>query len=167
MGLYVFVGIGIDLLKLLAGFMVVFTLVFLWQKGHRQPAKNRIFGHIEQLFIGGLFGIMGASVAMPGPIPAAWMAARSYDKDTICATILAMLIVSYTAAHNLQIMVAGFTVGRGRLCFILALPTAIGVYFGSLLVMHLTEDRFTQVLTVVLFATALSLFFTSIPRLVN
>jgi len=113
MGLYVFVGIGIDLLKLLAGFMVVFTLVFLWQKGHRQPAKNRIFGHIEQLFIGGLFGIMGASVAMPGPIPAAWMAARSYDKDTICATILAMLIVSYTAAHNLQIMVAGFTVGRG------------------------------------------------------
>jgi len=38
---------------------------------------------------------------------------------------------------------------------------------GRLLVKHLTEDRFTQVLTVVLFATALSLFFTSIPRLVN
>ena len=163
-GLFVFVAVGIDLLKLMAGLMVVFTLVFLWRAGRGPSGKS---GNFEQLSIGALSGIMGASLAMPGPIAAAWMAGRSYGKDTIRATILTMFIVSYTAALILQVWAAGFSADTGRLCMILAVPTVIGVYVGRLLVKHLTEARFTQVLTVVLLATSVSLFVTSIPRLVN
>jgi len=168
LGLVVFLNIGIDVLKLLAGGVVLFTLVFAL-RAHRalKAPVSLVRGRIEQLSLGVASGVMSGSLAMPGPIPAAWMSARAYTKETVRATILAMFLFSYMAALALQALLAGITRETLWQGTILAPATLIGVFIGRLLAARLTERIFRWVLILVLAATALGLFFSSIPNLVT
>ena len=166
-GLVIFLSIDIDLLKLLAGLAVLFSLVFaLRANGSAPRGGGRRSGRLEQLSIGVVSGVMSGSLAMPGPVPAAWMAARRYGKDTIRATMLAMFVFSYPAALALQASLAGISRETLWLCLILAPPTLAGVYAGRLLAARLTERIFRWVLISVLAATAGGLLLSSIPNLV-
>lgn len=189
LGLAIFLNISLDLLKLLAGLAVSFTLVFVLTRsskprgskpsglkpgaagaGVAPAAAGRGGGRaglVEELAVGTVSGLMGGSLAMPGPIPAAWMAARAYDKETVRATILTMFIFSYSAALALQGAVVGF---RGETLWqflLLVPPTLVGVFVGRLLAARLTERIFRRVLIWVLAATATGLFLNSIPNLVT
>ncbi len=168
LGLAVFLSIEIDLLKLLAALAVLFTLAFVFIARPSTAARGpRPTGWMEPLSMGVLSGVMSGALAMPGPIPAAWMAARSYDKQTVRATLLAMFLFSYLAAFGLQATLAGVsgeTIWQGVL---LAPPTVIGVFAGRLLAARLTERVFRRVLISVLGATTISLFLSSIPNLVS
>ncbi len=176
-GLAVFLSIDIDHLKLLAGLAVLFTLVFLLragagagpageEPGDAEPFGARRPGMLEQISMGAFSGAMSGSLAMPGPVPAAWMSARSYDKDTIRATILTLFIFSYLAALALQAITAGIGKETLRHGLILAGPTLAGVIIGRLLTDRLTERTFRWVLISVLTATTAGLFLSSIPNLV-
>lgn len=171
-GLAVFLSIDIDLLKLLAGLAVLFTLVFLFRSGAGaesvggESTRAKRPGMLEQIWMGAVSGAMCGSLAMPGPVPAAWMSARSYGKDTIRATILTLFIFSYLAALALQAIMAGIGRETLRHGLILAGPTLAGVIIGRVLTGHLTERTFRWVLLSVLTATSAGLFLSSIPNLV-
>jgi len=168
LGLFVFMNIGIDLLKFVAGLAVLFTLIFVLRNdGARASGDRSRASKVEQLSIGSISGIMSSSLAMPGPVPAAWMAGRSYDKETVRATILAMFIFSYAGAFALQASVADLRMETLWQCLKLAPTTILGVFFGRLLAGWLTEQTFRLVLILVLASTALSLFLVSIPNLVT
>lgn len=186
LGLWIFISIDITLLKLLAGVAVLFTLIFLLlanAKGANSPENNahavlkaagarganssRPGRRAEQLCLGVISGVMSGSLAMPGPIPAAWMAARGYGKETVRATLLAMFILSYLAALALQASVAGIARETLWQCLLLAVPTLAGVYIGRKLAARLTERLFRRILLVVLAGTAIGLFSTSITNLVG
>ncbi|RLA23122.1 MAG: hypothetical protein DRQ63_11995, partial [Gammaproteobacteria bacterium] len=88
-GLLIFLNMNIVFLKAFAGLAIAYTLFALLRK-NRAPSRapqlaNR---NAEQISIGIVAGIMGASLAMPGPVPAAWMSSRGFGKETIRATIL-------------------------------------------------------------------------------
>lgn len=122
-------------------------------------------GMLEQISLGVVSGVMSGSLAMPGPVPAAWMSARSYSKHTIRATILTLFIFSYLAALALQAIMVGIGKETLRHGFLLAAPTLAGVIAGRFLTDRLTERAFRRVLISVLTATAGGLFVGSIPEL--
>ena len=176
-GLAVFLSIGIDHLKLLAGLAVLFTLVFLFRPGAGAKAAGAVSagaetagakrpGKLEQILLGAISGVMSGSLAMPGPVPAAWMSARSYGKDTIRATLLSLFIFSYLAALALQAIMTDIGRETLRHGLILAGPALAGVIAGHFLSHRLTERAFRWVLISVLTATAAGLFLSSIPNLV-
>ena len=163
LGLLIFVSLDIVFLKVFAGLAVVFTL-FLTLRGNRaasqlsQPAS----GKAEQISIGVMAGIMGASLAMPGPIPAAWMSARGFGKETIRATILLMFVFAYSVALVLQFGLAGIGADTLRLSILLAPSTVVGILAGRLLSRHITERTFRCLLVIILASTAIILFSTLI-----
>lgn len=159
LGLLIFLQMDIELLKLFAGIVVSFTL-FLVLFGRRVASflQGDVVGSIEKVSIGVVAGIMGGSLAMPGPVPAAWMSARGFDKDTIRATILVMFVVAYTIALLLQFVMAGISTDTLRLTAMLAPPTLVGIFVGHILSSRISEVTFRWILTIILAFTAFFLF---------
>ena len=162
-GLLIFLNMDIDVLKAFAGLAVAYTL-FLILRNNRAPshAPTPATKSTEQISIGALSGIMGASLAMPGPIPAAWMSARGFSRETIRATILVMFVFAYVVALALQFGLAGIGTDAMRLSAMLAPSTIIGILVGRSLVSRVTEQTFRYLLVIILASTAIILFSTLI-----
>jgi uncharacterized membrane protein YfcA len=163
LGLLVFLSMDIVFLKVFAGLAVTLTL-FLTLRSNRTPShlKQAAPGKVETISIGVVAGIMGASLAMPGPVPAAWMSTRGYNKDTIRATILVMFVFAYAVALLLQFGVSGIGADAFRLCAMLTPSTVVGIIAGRWLSSRLTERTFRWLLAIILASTALILFSTLI-----
>lgn len=158
-GILIFLNINIVLLKLTAGVGVLLTLCLLILRNRlRQP--NSPPGRPEQISVGAIAGVMGACLAMPGPIPAAWMSSKAYDKQAIRATILAMFVFSYAIALALQIATAGIDAETWNLSAALVPATVVGILLGNFVSKRITERIFGWILTAILAATALTLFAT-------
>ncbi len=161
LGLLIYLQVDIALLKSFAGVVVLFTL-FLVLRGDRVSSflRSDVVGRFEQVSIGVIAGIMGGSLAMPGPVPAAWMSARGFGKDTIRATILVMFVVAYTIALLLQFGLAGISTDTLKLTAMLAPPTLAGIIVGHILSSRISELAFRWLLTIILAFTAIFLFAT-------
>ena len=161
LGLLIYLQMDITLLKLFAGLVVLFTL-FLVMRGGRTAASLQGDGssRFEQISIGVIAGVMGGSLAMPGPVTAAWMSARRYDKDTLRATILVMFVVAYGIALLLQISMAEISTDTLRLTAWLTAPTLAGVVVGHRLSSRISESVFRWLLTAILAFTSIILFAT-------
>ena len=159
LGLLIYLHADIALLKLFAGIVVLFTL-FLVLYGRRVSSflQGAVVGNVEPVSIGVIAGIMGGSLAMPGPVPAAWMSARGFGKDTIRATILVMFVVAYTIALLLQFGLAGISTDTLKLTAMLAPPTLAGIVVGQFFSSRISEVTFRWMLTIILAVTAFSLF---------
>ncbi len=162
-GLLIFLNMDIVFLKAFAGLAVAYTLFLILRTNRATShAPTLATKSTEQISIGALSGIMGASLAMPGPIPAAWMSARGFSKETIRATILVMFVFAYVVALALQFGFAGIGADTMRLSATLAPSTVIGVLVGRSLVSRITEQTFHYLLVIILASTAIILFSTLI-----
>jgi uncharacterized membrane protein YfcA len=162
-GLLIFLNMDIVFLKAFAGVAVAYTL-FLILRNNRAPshAPTLATKSTEQISIGALSGIMGASLAMPGPISAAWMSARGFSRETIRATILVMFVFAYVVALALQFGLAGIGTDAMQLSAMLVPSTIIGILVGRSLVSRVTEQTFRYLLVIILASTAIILFSTLI-----
>jgi uncharacterized membrane protein YfcA len=162
MGLLIYLYMDIALLKGFAGLVVLFTLIAVLRNGSRASSapEAKATGKIEQITIGVVAGTMGGSLAMPGPVPAAWMSARGFDKGTIRATILLMFVFAYVLALVLQFVLVGISVDALKLCAILAPPTVAGVLVGQLLSSRISEQTFHRILVLTLVSTIVILLST-------
>ncbi len=162
-GLLIFLNMDIVVLKAFAGLTVAYTLFLILRNNRASShAPTLAAKSTEQISIGALAGIMGASLAMPGPIPAAWMSARGFSRETIRATILVMFIFAYVVALALQFGLAGIGADTMRLSATLAPSTIVGILVGRLLVSRVTEQTFHYLLVIILASTAIILFSTLI-----
>ena len=107
--------------------------------------------------MGLIAGLMGGSLAMPGPVPAAWMSARGFGKDTIRATLLVMFVVAYSIALALQLIFSDVTSDTLKITANLALPTIAGLPLGHILAARVSESSFRWLLISMLAFTALFL----------
>ena len=162
-GLLIFLNMNIVFLKAFAGLAVAYTL-FVILRSNRAPshAPTLATKSTEQISIGVMSGIMGASLAMPGPIPAAWMSTKGFSKETIRATILVMFVFAYVVALALQFGLAGIGADTMRLSAMLAPSTIVGILVGRSLANRLTEQTFRYLLVIILASTAVILFSTLI-----
>lgn len=161
-GIFVFILIGVDLLKLLAGVAVMFmalSTLGLLKFGGKGPASAN--GRAADFLVGAVSGAMCSSLAMPGPVVAARMMALGKAKESLRATILVLFVFSYIAA----IVVQGVTVGVSRdslaLTASLAPATLAGVFFGRYAVRWISERGFRWILSIILTATAFGLLVVS------
>ena len=162
-GLLIFLNLNIVFLKAFAGLAVAYTMfVILHNKPASSHAPQPATTATEQISIGVMSGIMGASLAMPGPIPAAWMSTKGFSKETIRATILVMFVFAYVVALALQYGLAGIGADAMRLSAMLAPSTIVGILVGRLLAGRLTEQTFRWLLVIILASTAIILFSTLI-----
>ncbi|NOX68872.1 MAG: sulfite exporter TauE/SafE family protein [Gammaproteobacteria bacterium] len=161
LGLLIYLSMDIGMLKAFAGIVVIFTLIFV-VRGRRAvlPTAEPATGKFAQLSIGAIAGVMGGSLAMPGPVPAAWMSATGYRKETIRATILLMFVFAYAIALVLQYSLAGIDGNTLWLCIVYAPATIAGVLSGRVLSSRISEQTFRWLLMIVLGTTGLILFAT-------
>jgi len=159
LGLLIFLNVDIVLLKLGAGIAVLLTL-YMIVHGIRSETRTTTPGpgRVEQVTIGAVAGIMGVCLAMPGPVPAAWMASKGFPKESIRATILAMFVVSYTVALGLQAGLVGVGPEVSGFSLRLAPATVLGVLVGQFFSRRITERTFRWILVTVLVFTAIVLF---------
>ncbi|MGI9204741.1 MAG: sulfite exporter TauE/SafE family protein [Woeseiaceae bacterium] len=158
LGLAIFMVLDIVYLKALAALFVLLALFFLLF-GNRWNLSdvNQKLPVTEKISIGTIAGIMGGSLAMPGPVPAAWMAARGFGKVVTRATILIMFIFAYVAALLLQAFIVGISKDTVLFSAELAIPTAVGILAGRYLSHRISEAAFRSIIIVVLIATAVTL----------
>ena len=158
-GLLVFLSIGTNLLKVFAGITVLITLYLTVRRHANGTASNDTSPtHMESAGIGVVAGIMGACLAMPGPIPAAWMSARGFNKDQIRATILSMFVLAYAIALGLQAALADIESATIRFAAFLAPATILGLVIGNLISQRISAPVFRRILLTILALTAAVLF---------
>ena len=159
LGFYIFLTIDIVTLKILAGLAVTLAVGFMLLPPSRFANASRLGNpHLMSAPIGVLAGIMGGSLAMPGPVPAAWMAANGYDRKTVRATILVLFVFSYLSAFLLQFPLVGIEKSTMWTSATLAPATLCGIVAGRLLTAWITERVFRGLVTATLIATAALLF---------
>lgn len=160
-GLLIYLYMDIDLLKSFAGVVVLFTLILVL-RGDRAATRStaNATGTFEQISVGAIAGVMGGSLAMPGPVPAAWMSARGFDKDTIRATVLVMFVAAYSVALILQFALAGIDIGTLKLTAMLMPSTIAGIFVGAFLSSRISEQVFRWLLTTILAFTVIFLLAT-------
>lgn len=165
-GIVVFVQVSVDLLKLLAGLAVLFMALSATGLLRPEPLNGKARGaRVKDYGIGVLSGAMSASLAMPGPVAAAHMSSLAYAKDTIRATILVMFVFSYSAAIAFQAVLVGVSGETLSLAARLAPATLIGILLGRISVGWIGERGFRRLISIVLFATSISLLVVSFKAL--
>ncbi|MCZ6524024.1 MAG: sulfite exporter TauE/SafE family protein, partial [Alphaproteobacteria bacterium] len=165
-GIVVFVQVSVDLLKLLAGLAVLFMALSATGLLRQEPLSGKARGaRVKDYGIGVLSGAMSASLAMPGPVAAAHMSSLAYAKDTIRATILVMFVFSYSAAIAFQAVLVGVSGETLSLAATLVPATLIGILLGRISVGWIGERGFRRLISIVLFATSISLLVVSFKAL--
>jgi len=159
LGIFVFIRIDVETLKLLAGVSVGFmalTTAGVFEKLKGESGRNTRSG--TAIGVGVVSGAMSSSLGMPGPVPAAWMIASGCSKAVTRATILVLFVPSYSAALLLQAFTPGISY-EGLSWSLQLLPaTILGVFSGKLLEPRISEHMFKRIISVVLAGTALVLF---------
>lgn len=151
--------LSVAALKLSAAVMVGFVAITLVvdmrrncvQRGIAQPSG------IEIIFIGGLAGVMGGILAMPGPLAATWMSVRAFNKASVRATILAFFIFAYGVNVLTYAFTSGFTPSTLGIAAWLMPALGLGTTAGVAISGKLSEKLFRKVLLAVLTATTVML----------
>jgi uncharacterized membrane protein YfcA len=160
-GVWAFLAMDIILLKLAAALVVVMTMILMLRSRNASEGTGPVAAtDIERGSMGVIAGMMGGSLGMPGPVPAAWMSSKGYGKTVIRATILAMFIVSYALSFGLQLGAVGISGDTFSLAARLAPATVLGIMAGRFLHHRITERAFRKLLFVILLATVVLLLVT-------
>lgn len=161
LGFMLFLHANLVTLKLLAATFVLTAMAGLLIGNRRSSSCSAdSAGTAEKTTVGVIAGIMSGSLAIPGPVPASWMAVKGHSKITIRATILVMFVFAYSIVLLLQIVGDGLSELTIAYSTQLALPTVAGIAAGQFLSSRISERLFRNMLVVVLAATVISLFAT-------
>ena len=142
-------------LELLAGAAVLtMGLGVLLVARSAGPPRHRPLARYLDIAVGGVSGIMTVCLGMPGPAPAGWMAARSYEKAVIRATMLTLFVPAYSLALALQVSVATLTLDTWSTTATLAPATLIGLFCGKVVASRISERVFRLCISILLLSTA-------------
>ncbi|MEH6525139.1 MAG: sulfite exporter TauE/SafE family protein [Sneathiella sp.] len=163
LGLLIFLNVDVVMLKFFAGTAVALTALLVIRNNiiKSKPAAA-VPSNISALATGIVSGLMSSSLAMPGPVVAAWMSATGIEKQVVRATTLKLFVFSFGAALLFQIPFAGIETGTLWICLKLAPATIAGIYVGRLITTWITERIFSWMIIVILLLTATFLFTTSV-----
>ena len=161
-GVFLYRHSSIGLLKFTMGLVVLFMAVSVSRRvglGARSETTRQ--GKMADIGTGILSGVMGASLAMPGPPVAARLSALGCTKDTVRATVLALFVVSYGAALALQALTVSISLQTVSLALTLLPVTLLGMYLGKKSVVWIRERTFRLLITWALAVTAVGLLLNS------
>ena len=170
LGIYLFLQVDLDTLKILAGIVVLYMSFSVWRSGtagDAPAAQSKKHGPFGDFATGILSGAMTTSLAMPGPPVASRLLVLARPRDVVRATILALFVISYSAAFLVQSATAG--VDKQTLVFSAQLlpATALGLVVGRRLAGKFSEELFRRLISAILLVTAIALLINSASGLVS
>ena len=150
---------SIPLLKIFAVLIIIGTIILILHNGRATeivPDHSVSQKKLPRL-IGFLAGTMCGSLAMPGPVTAAWMNANGWPKNTVRATVLAFFIFAYGITLILHVTFADFSLDTGILALKLVPAIIVGILMGHYAVIFISEGLFRKVLLSILTGTVIVL----------
>ena len=154
-GFYLQTTVDIVLLKIAASLMVGFVTVALILDIRKATPWSGITKKtpFENIGVGGLSGLMGGMLAMPGPLAATWMSIRGVNKSEVRATVLAFFLFAYGANIMLYASAIGFSSDVLSLSLWLIGPLVLGIVAGNGLSNRYSEQTFRYLLLLILILT--------------
>ncbi len=161
LGLALFRSADVSHLKLATGIAIMAFAALLFVRERRQAAgKPAAIGAPRQrvpiaLAFGGLSGVMGAALAMPGPIAMLYLSAARLSKDQSRALALAFFTFVYAGVCLLHAWDGGLSSERLALAARLTVAVIAGAIAGHWLARHISEARFRRLVLAILFVAGL------------
>lgn len=154
-GFYLQTTVDIVLLKIAASLMVGFVTVALILDIRKATLWSGITKKtpFENIGVGGLSGLMGGMLAMPGPLAATWMSIRGVNKSEVRATVLAFFLFAYGANIMLYASAIGVSADVLSLSLWLLPPLVLGIVAGNGLSNRYSEQTFRYLLLLILILT--------------
>jgi uncharacterized membrane protein YfcA len=160
-GLAVFRGADVSDLKFVTGVVImIFALLLLArERGHIVADQRGMDASRPSialaLLAGALSGIMGAALAMPGPIVMLYLSTVRLAKDQSRALTLAFFTFVYAGVCLLHGWDGGLGPERLWLSAELMIAVFAGAIAGQWLARHISEARYRQLVLVILFVAGL------------
>jgi uncharacterized membrane protein YfcA len=160
-GLALFRGADVSDLKLATGLVIMGFALLLLARERRPIVLNQRGMDANRpsipiaLLAGALSGIMGAALAMPGPIAMLYLSTLRLAKDQSRALALAFFTFVYAGVCLLHGWNGGLGPERLWLSAELMVAVLAGAIAGHWLARHISEARFRQLVLVILFVAGL------------
>lgn len=161
LGLALFRGADVSDLKIGTGVVIMlFALLLLGRErgliapGQRAMDASRPAVPLA-LAVGALSGLMGAALAMPGPVAMLYLAAARLSRDRTRALSLAFFSFVYACVCLLHAWDGGLSALRLELSAKLLVAVLAGAVTGHWLARHISEARYRQLVLVILFVAGL------------
>ena len=160
-GVLVYLYADIVMLKMGAAVLILFTLFMMFC-----PVRAVSDGQGSTARAGGVLaglsaGVLGACLAMPGPIAAVFMIRQGRSKTVVRATMLTFFVFALGSALALQIFFDGLSARVLQVSAFMTPACVVGLLIGHFAVKRISERAFIRLLQVILIATVLSLFVSS------
>jgi len=158
LGIFVFTQLELDVLKKLIAVVIILISLqngwFLFREGQTQTSADTLNSKPLTLTgVGFISGLMGTSMAMPGPPLMLYLSRTTLGKDQIRAAMFAFFVCSYSGAlitQSLFIGVDGETWTTGGILIPIAV---LGAMVGHWLSDKISENYFKLVVLLILLLT--------------
>ena len=152
-GLYMLSLAGIETLKLIAGLLIgALTCAMIFGlPGMRRPGLG------GDLIFGGLGGVFGACLAIPGPPAAIRMSGLGHDKTTVRATMVSFFFLVWPLIFAGQALTKGISEATMWNALSLVPATMAGIVIGNLVAARLSERFFRGLVLGILILMSISL----------
>lgn len=155
-GMFIFLLIDINKLKLAISFIILALTILLILKFRMQQGNKR------DLAVGGISGVLTTSIGMPGPPLLLYFSGTETKKEKLRGTTLAFYLFIYLVSLAVQVIFAG-TNKTVWMSSILALPLVfIGLYVGQLLFKRINQQIFRVFTYIILLFTGIYLLVESL-----
>lgn len=143
--------VAADVLKIVVGLLLIgVTGVLIKQLTLRQSPKR-------DGVVGGISGMLTASIGMPGPPLIVYFAGARMSKEVTRATTLAFFLFIYPVSLTLQAVFVGIELEVWRLS-LFALPiVALGLVVGQMLFQRISQRSFRRIIFALLLLAGISL----------
>ncbi|HWO97391.1 MAG TPA: sulfite exporter TauE/SafE family protein [Bacillus sp. (in: firmicutes)] len=155
LGIFIYLYIDIQLLKIVVGGLILISTVLLILKLTILQTKNRDF------LTGGISGLLTTSIGVPGPPLLLYFSGVGTDKAILRSTTLAYYLFVYFISLVMQILFGG-TSKEAWISSLVAIPSLfIGILLGQLLFKWISKKIFRLITYIILLFTGGYLLVTS------
>ncbi len=152
-GLYIYSRIDLTVLKaMVAIFVIMISAQNAWAMWQRKKPKKTKAG--KTLYLTGFVsGILGACLAMPGPLVMLYLSRTTLSKDEIRATMISFFVFAYIAILVLQMVVIGIAKETWVNSATMIPAALLGVLAGHQLSKKIDERLFREIILSILILT--------------
>ena len=154
-GILIYNTLDLDAIKMA---VAIFIILISVQNGWNMIRKKLVSGgqnesKFLQVFVGVISGMLGAAMAMPGPVLMLYLSRTTLNKNEIRAAMIAFFVFAYTGALVLQILLVGIQKETWITSAMLIPISLLGVYAGHQISKKINERLFKALVLVILIIT--------------
>ncbi|WP_061860147.1 sulfite exporter TauE/SafE family protein [Priestia megaterium] len=154
-GIFIYLFLDIQLLKMTVGALIIFLTILLILKLTINRTQNKDF------ITGGISGLLTTSIGVPGPPLLLYFSGAGIDKTTLRSTTLAYYLFVYFVSLVMQISFGGTSKETWISSLIAIPPLFAGIMLGQLFFKWISQKVFRIITYIILMFTGIYLLVTS------